>query len=73
VAGSRRSFRGWARALDGWTADTPGADDLLKVEEFRAATVDDRLRDIPGDENEVLLEVALHSGLDGARVSARAF
>jgi len=63
VAGSRKAFRDWADALGKWTEETPGAGDLLKIEDFRAPA--DRIRSILSDQDAPLLEVVLHaSGID---------
>ncbi len=61
VAGPRERFREWAARLPEWRDRTPGAADLFKVEQFRAAKVQDRLRPIGGEEDEPLLEVVLHA------------
>ncbi len=65
IAGPRQLFRRWAEALSQWRPDTPGAEDLAKVERFRAFSRDDRLRSIPEESDALLLETALHSGLGG--------
>lgn len=62
VAGPRERFRSWAGSLGQWSGMIDGAYDLPKIETFRALTVDDRLRPIPGDTPQPLLEIALHAG-----------
>lgn len=62
VAGDRRDLRHWAKELGRWTARTNGAEDLTKIESIRASGARDRLRPLPDDQPEPLIEIALHAG-----------
>jgi subtilase family protein len=61
VAGDRDTFRGMLDALPGVQADQPQAKDLIKVESFLPMTPQLRLKPIPVDDPEPLLEVVLHA------------
>jgi len=66
VAGPRRNFQRWATAISEWSDETPGAAELVRLEQLRAPTAQERLRGIPQDGRELLLETALHAR-SGAR------
>jgi hypothetical protein len=61
VAGPRSKFQDFAREIDGWSADTAGADDLIKIEDFRAFPAQERVKPIRTKQAEPLLEVILHA------------
>ena len=66
VAAPRETFRRWAATLARWTGRTPGAGDLPRLEQVRALTVADRLRPIPDDVEQPLLEIVLHAAPGGS-------
>lgn len=71
VAGDRSTFRDWAAGLVRWSDRTAGAEDLPKIELIRAGDSTDRIRAVPEDLDEPLLEVALHAGpTDGTVLEA---
>lgn len=61
VAGPRSSFRHWATTISGWDESKPALRDLPKVEQVRAEVASDRLRSLPGDTAEYMMEVVLHA------------
>ncbi len=74
VAGPRGHFLTFAHSLAGWNESTDGAEDLIKIEDFRAPSVEERIRPIQSVAATTLLEVALHGAglplttvLDGFR------
>ncbi len=64
VAGQRRRFRQWASNIVRWTEETPGAAEIIRVEQVRIETPEDRLRPIHSKIDEPLLEVVLHAPYD---------
>ncbi len=64
LAGSREAFHGMLSELPSIQADQPVAEDLIKIEALRPMTPEFRLKPIPADDPEPLLEVVLHSDLD---------
>lgn len=68
VAGARPDFRSWGREINHWTEATPGVNDLAKLESLSACRAADRLREIPAEIDEPLLEVAIHANPDNSDV-----
>src|SRR4051794_31768383 len=60
VAGPRQQFRDVAGAINGWAETSDGASDLIKIEDFRAPDVEERIKPLRSDAPEPLMEVALH-------------
>ena len=61
VAGSRRHFRDLAAGIDRLNEAASGADDLIKIEDFRAQPAEEKLKPFRSEEQEPLLEVVLHA------------
>lgn len=61
VAGPRRNFRRWATSVSDWNEETPGAEELVRLEDLHAPVPQERLRGIPEEGRELLLETALHA------------
>ena len=61
VAGSRRHFRDLAASIDRLNEAASGADDLIKIEDFRAQPAEEKLKPFRSKEEEPLLEVVLHA------------
>lgn len=59
VAGERRAFAAFEQFLPRWTATTTGAAQLAQVEDLAPYSVDRKIRGIPADAKELLLEVVL--------------
>ncbi len=70
IAGPRDSFTRWAAQVGAWTEQTRGARHLTHVEDLAAFTAPEKLRSIPTDRDEVLLEVVLHNADDEGIVEA---
>ncbi len=61
VAGTRRRFRDLAAGIDRLNEGASGADDLIKIEDFRIQPTDEKLKPLRSKEKEPLLEVVLHA------------
>lgn len=61
VAGQKESFDTWLRQIPNWTENTPGALTLTQIEDLKAFQPEEKLRSIPEDRNDVVLEVVLHN------------
>jgi hypothetical protein len=59
VAGKRSCFSEWATEL---AESSTISEELVRLELLRAPTPEERIRSIPEDHEQVLLEVALHAG-----------
>ncbi len=64
VAGERNAFRQWASGVLRWNDATPGADELIRLEQVRVETPRDRLRPMRSKDEAPLLEVVLHAPED---------
>lgn len=61
VAGTRAQFHRFASDIDRFRETASAADDLIKIEDFRAQPVEEKLRPLRSDDAEPLLEVVLHA------------
>ena len=61
VAGLRKDFRRFANSVERFNEGTPGADDLIKIEDVRAPTPEEKLKPLRSTSKEPLLEVVLHA------------
>jgi hypothetical protein len=61
VAGKRKHFREFAAGIDRLNEAASGADDLIKIEDFRAQPAAEKLKPFRSKEKEPLLEVVLHA------------
>ena len=61
VAGARSSFERLAERLPQWTLKTPGAQHLTAFEEVASPSLTERIKPLPGDQDQVLLEIVLHA------------
>ncbi len=61
VTGARRQFRDLATSIDRLNEAAAGADDLIKIEEFRAQSPEEKLKPFQSKDKEPLLEVVLHA------------
>ncbi len=62
VAGSRRAFRTWGSRMASWAGSEPAARQIVQVESLAPAVPHDKVRAIPADATDVLLEAVLHTG-----------
>lgn len=71
VSGTRRAFQRWASSFGRWTEELDGADEIIRIEDVRALSPDEKIRPMRSKTDNPLLEVVLHSGedyiLDGFR------
>lgn len=70
VAGKREAFVSWRDSVEAWALDRTGAGDLAHIEELTAFAPDKKLKTIPDDESEVMLELVLHNDHGGAILKA---
>ena len=70
VTGSRDRFSGWAREVSNWSSDHRGAEQLSHVEDVADFSAREKLRMIPTDRTEGVLEIVLHNAGDEAVVDA---
>lgn len=61
VAGTRSHFRNLAAGIDRLNEATSGAVDIIKIEDFRAQSAEEKLKPFQSKEKEPLLEVVLHA------------
>jgi Subtilase family len=61
VAGSRSHFRDLAASVSHMSEAASGADDLIKIEDFRTQPAEEKLKPLRSDDKEPLLEVVLHA------------
>lgn len=61
VAGRRSQFRDLATRVERLTESAPGADDLIKIEDFRTQPAEEKLKPLHSGDEEPLLEVVLHA------------
>lgn len=61
VAGPRRRFKQLAGDMERLQESSPGAIDLIKIEDFRVQPAEERLKPLRSDDKEPLLEVVLHA------------
>jgi hypothetical protein len=61
VAGPRSRFRRLASNIEGFEKTQSGADDLIKIEDFRAQPASEKLKPLRSADKEPLLEVILHA------------
>jgi hypothetical protein len=61
VAGTRRHFRDLAAGINRLNESASGADDLIKIEDFRAQPAEEKLKPFRSKDKEPLLEVVLHA------------
>lgn len=70
VAGSKSAFQTWAGRLPRWTSQTPGASQLVRIEDVAAFQAQDKIRAVPMDRDEAWLEVVIHNGHDSSVIEA---
>ncbi len=68
VSGIRQDFQNWACTLNTWTTRHPPANELNKIEDLRPLTSQLRLKPIPTDDPEPLLEIVLHASYNDGYV-----
>lgn len=61
VAGNRSQFRDLAANVGRMSEAASGADDLIKIEDFRTQPAEEKLKPLRSHEKEPLLEVVLHA------------
>jgi hypothetical protein len=61
VAGSRSHFRDLAASVRRMSEAASGADDLIKIEDFRTQPAEEKLKPLRSHDKEPLLEVVLHA------------
>jgi hypothetical protein len=61
VAGTRSRFRALAENIDHLGEAESGANDLIKIEDFRTQPAEEKLKPFRSDDKEPLLEVVLHA------------
>lgn len=61
VAGTRTHFREFVAGVDRMQSSAPAADDLMKIEDFRVQSAEEKLKPFRTNDEEPLLEVVLHA------------
>ena len=61
VAGTRAHFREFVSGVDRMRSSAPAAGDLIKIEDFRVQSAEEKLKPFRSDDEEPLLEVVLHA------------
>jgi hypothetical protein len=61
VAGTRAHFKEFVSGFDRMRSSAPAADDLIKIEDFRVQSAEEKLKPFRTDDEEPLLEVVLHA------------
>lgn len=61
VAGTQNAFDTWLTNLNDWDEKTPGAMTITQVENLAPFNAEEKLRGIPPDREDVVLEVVLHN------------
>ena len=61
VAGTRAHFKEFVSGFDRMRSSAPVADDLIKIEDFRVQSSEEKLKPFRSDDKEPLLEVVLHA------------
>jgi hypothetical protein len=61
IAGARRRFQQFAQEIDHLQESNPGAGDIIKIEDFRVPSPEEKLKPLKSEEEEPLLEVVLHA------------
>jgi hypothetical protein len=61
VAGTRAHFRDFVSGVDKMRSSAPAAGDLIKIEDFRVQSAEEKLKPFRSDDEEPLLEVVLHA------------
>jgi hypothetical protein len=61
VAGARRRFEQFARDIDRLQETAAGANDLIKIEDFRTQPAEEKLKPFRSQDKEPLLEIVLHA------------
>lgn len=61
VAGTQNAFDTWLANLNDWDEKTPGAMTITQVENLAPFNAEEKLRGIPPDREDVVLEVVLHN------------
>ena len=69
VAGPRKKFREFADQLPRWQEGGTGANDLIKIEDFRVVAPSQRVRPVPNKDSKPLLEIVIQAG-DSEQASA---
>ncbi len=71
VAGKRSDWKSWSIEVGSWSEETPGANQLCRVETVRAFEATEKLKGLATDTEKKLLEVVLHD--QGPKDVLRAF
>lgn len=61
IAGTRKHFHDLAAGIDRLNKAALGANDLIKIEDFRAQPAEEKLKPLRSQETEPLLEIVLHA------------
>ena len=61
VTGTRRRFHNLAANISDLRETSSGAEDLIKIEDFRVQPLDEKLKPFRSDDDEPLLEIVLHA------------
>lgn len=61
VMGPRSAFRAWRTGLPNWTADIPGATELITIEQVAAPTMGDKIKGKLSKTGGTIFEVVLHT------------
>ena len=61
VAGTRANFKDFVAGVDRMSSSAPAAGDLIKIEDFRVQSAEEKLKPFRSDDEEPLLEVVLHA------------
>lgn len=66
VVGQKKAFENLPSVLESWTEENKGGAEIIRIEDFRIVPVEERVKPIHGQSQDILLEVVLHAGEEQA-------
>ena len=67
VVGQKKAFENLPSVIESWTEENKGGPDIIRIENFRIVPVEERVKPIHSESQEILLEVVLHAGEEQAK------
>lgn len=61
VAGTKEAYHQWSDKINGWSANQKSTLQLTKVEKVSAYLAKDKIKSVPTDRDEAMLEVVIHN------------